>query len=181
MASKNVAIPYALALLEVATDAGALPAVRKELSAFAGLVEASEELRIVLTNPTVDAVTRKAIVGAMAKRGRYSKLTTNFLSLLADKRRLNAIGDIASEFTRRADKRSGILHGTVETAVQLSPAQRTQLKSAVEKLTGKKVQLEESVNPTLIGGMRLRVEGQLYDSSLRTHFENVRDTILQEI
>ena len=181
MAIRKVAVPYAKALLDVAVDQGVLSKVRGELTDFAWSVRRSEDLRVIITNPTIASKDRRAVVNAVASQMHMTQLTRNFLNLLVDKGRINFIVDIAELFRSLADKKAGIVRAEVESAVALTLEQQTQLKSALELRTKKRVLLDARVNPELIAGVRVRVEGRLYDGSVKRHFENLRDAILQDL
>ena len=174
-------MPYAKAFLEVAVAQGVLSKVRGELTDFAWSVRRSEDLRVVITDPTIAPTGRRAVVNAVAEKMQMTQLTRNFLNLLVDKGRIAYVVDIAELFRNLADKKAGIVRAEVETAVELSLQQQSQLKSALELRTKKRVLLDTRVNPELIAGIAVRVEGKLYDGSVKRHFENLRDAILQDL
>lgn len=181
MAIRKVALPYAKALLQVAIAQNVLEKVRDELTDFAWNVRRFDDLKIVISNPTISQEDRRVVVNKIASKMRISLLTKNFLNLLIDKGRITHIVDITEIFCALADKEAGIVKAVVESATELTLQQQTNLKSALERRTQKRILLHTKINPSLIAGICVRVEGKLYDGSVKKHLENLREAILSEL
>jgi F-type H+-transporting ATPase subunit delta len=172
----SVAATYAEALYEAAVDAGALDRVTEEVTAFAEAVAASDELRGALESPEVDAEPKKAVIGALADE--VHPLTLNFLRVLIDRRRLQELPDAAEALRDRVDRAEGRLEVEAVTALPLPPDLRERIVARVREQTGAaEVQLTESVDPDIVGGLVLRVGGVVVDGSLRQRIEGLRRTL----
>lgn len=177
MSQASVATPYARALLEVAIDRKLLPAIRREMAALTKLVETSSDLRVVLANPTITETERARVVEELGRRLNLTRELLHFLLILSQKRRLARFLDVAREFERQADVHDGLVRAEVRASVALDAPQRVKLSKALEQATGRRVVLECIVDPSLIGGMRVKVDGRVYDASLRTQLEQLRASI----
>lgn len=181
MALSPVATPYALALLDLAVDQGTLPAVRAQLEKLADAVRQSRDLQIAFGNPTISTAERKRVVEALAGLLALSPTTRNFLYVLAEKGRLGALGDIATAFGRLADERTGAARAEVVSSAPLTSEQLSRLTAALADKTGKTVTLSNAVDPALLGGIRVAVDGKVYDTSVATQLRKLREAILSDL
>lgn len=177
--TKDIAQRYAGAWLEAASETGALEAVRGEITALEDLCRDSE--------PFVDFVTDKAIPGEVKQRilgelfdGRIRDITLNFLYLLVSRRRERFLPEILAACREILDDWDGVVNADVASAVALSAGQEGDLKSELEAYTGKRVRMKTSVNPDLIGGFVVRVGDQVFDSSLATQLQRVRQSLVRK-
>ena len=176
-----VAIPYATALLDLAVDEGTTTAIRQQLNRLLEVERASKELRMTFSNPTLTVGERVAIVRGLVGPLGLSRTTQNFLYILAEKGRLGALADIVRVFNTLADERTGVVRTEVVSSTPVTEGQLIRLKSALGKLTGKTVQLETRVDPNLIGGLQIHVDGKVYDTSIATQLQKLRETILSSL
>src|SRR6185295_6157407 len=95
-------------------------------------------------------------------------LTRNFLAVLADHRRLDQLAPIAEHYQRLVDDALGRVRARIVSAAEMSADEETALTTVIERLTGKKVVAERSIDPELLGGVTVEVGGKVYDGSLRT-------------
>jgi F-type H+-transporting ATPase subunit delta len=175
MVNVSVARRYARALLDVAAEAKAVDRVADQLTALAGAIEGSDELRDVLQNPAYTRTTRRAVLESVAKSAHASDPALhNLLMLLIDRDRTRYLADIARIFRTLADARAGRVRGQVTSAVALSKDALAHLSKALEKVTQRNVVLEARVDPGLIGGVSAQVGSVLYDGSIRTQLEEMR-------
>ena len=175
------AIPYATALLELAVEQGTTNAVRQQLNRLRDVLAGSKELRVAFSNPTLTVEERVAVVRALVGPLGLSRTTQNFLFVLAEKGRLGALEDIVRVFNTLADERTGVVRTEVVSSVPVTGGQLMRLKSALAKLTGKTVQLETRVDEDLIGGLQIHVDGKVYDTSIATQLQKLRETILSSL
>ena len=176
-----VATRYAKALLELGIDQGKIEAYQTQLSQFAQLVDESADLRNVIINPSVRLSERKAIIDAIAVKLRYDPMVKNFISLLLDKGRLALIREIALAFEEEVDLHLGNLRATVVSAEALADAEVDAVRRAIVRMTGKTVLLDTEVDPSLIGGVVTKIGSVVYDGSIRTQLESLRDQVLAEV
>ena len=181
MANAPVAGRYAQALFELGVEKDQVEELGEALQQMKGLFEQSAELRGVLLNPAIKLSERRKVIEAVAQRANWPKLFTNFLLLLLDKDRLRHVSDMATSYGRKMDERLGRARADVTSAVQLSDADLEKLRARLGTLTGKDVILSTDVDEELIGGVIARVGGTIYDGSVRTRLQRMRESILKEV
>lgn len=181
MATTPVARRYARALLELGIEYKNLDKLNEQLSALGRAYSANADLSSVLLNPSIKLEERRSIVRAIAAKYTLEPLLINFALLLMDKDRFRQIPAIAEEFARLVDEQKGNIRADVTSASQLSPIQQNELKKALAAMTGKNVLLETAVDPSLIGGAVTRVGDVVYDGSVRTQLQKMREAILKEV
>jgi F-type H+-transporting ATPase subunit delta len=176
-----IAQSWSKALLELVVAAGELAQTRTQLTELAHQVSQSEDLRTVFSNPTITVGERKKVVQELAVGSGWSRTMKNFMLLLTDRRRLGAVGAIAASFEGLADKHEGIVRARVSVASELTDTQMSSLVEALAKLTGKRVEVETQLEPSLVGGMRVNVDGKVYDTTVRAQLDGLRQSILKEL
>lgn len=181
MANETIANPYAQALLGLAVEQGALRPMRDQLAQVVKLLDRSAELEAVFANPTVSTEERHKVVEVIATRLALSKVLRNFLFVLSDRRRLPVLRDIEEVFQKLADKHLGVMRAEAVSSTQLSVAQMTRLKNTLSEKTGKTVLVSNTVDPDLLGGLQVKIDGRLYDASVRTRLRTLREAILQDL
>ena len=174
----SVARRYAKALMAIGVDSKKFEIYGKELDNFAALL-GNKELQDVLENPSIAMSRRKAIIEALIKRQRPSPVMRNFLLLLMDRNRISALPGICREYQALADRHAGRMRATVTSAQRLDLTTVSRLKAALEKKTGTKIILEQATDPELIGGMVTQFGSIVFDGSIRTSLEQMRDSLLQ--
>ncbi len=168
----SVATTYAEALYEASEQAGAVPQVAADVDAFAEAVGASAELRTVLENPEVDSRAKSGVAGALAGDGH--PLFANFLQVLVDRGRIGEFLDIADAFRERVARAEARLEVEAVTAVPLPVDLRDKIVESLQARTGTTVELTESVNPDVVGGLVLRVGEVVVDGSVRRRLDELR-------
>ncbi|HYM82819.1 MAG TPA: F0F1 ATP synthase subunit delta [Candidatus Dormibacteraeota bacterium] len=111
-------------------------------------------------------------------RGRVSDRLVNLVGLLVDRRGVRLLPAIADEYDRLLDAQRGILRATVTSATELSGSETTGVREKLEAMTGSRVELARQVDPTLIGGLTIRVGDRLVDASVRGRLERLRDQLM---
>ncbi|MCC6215862.1 MAG: ATP synthase F1 subunit delta [Polyangiaceae bacterium] len=173
MTDVAVAERWARAVFELGTETGQLKPLTDQLSRFAQTYAANPELRSVLDNPVVDERHRTEILSAIAQRLGLAPHAVNTVKLLAQRARLHALPDIARRLTQLADERAGVVRAQVVSAAPLGEAYVTRLAAELEKVAGKKVVIERSVDPALLGGLVARVGDHVIDGSLRSRLDRL--------
>lgn len=177
----SVAAPYATALLEIAVSQGTTNAIRQQLNRVMEVYTASTELRVAFSNPTLTVADRSAIVKGLVVPLGLARTTQNFLLVLAEKGRLVALPDIAKMFNKLADEKMGVVRAEVVSSVSVTDGQLTRLKASLAQLTGKTIQIETRVDEALIGGLQIHVDGKVYDTSIATQLQKLRESILSSL
>jgi F-type H+-transporting ATPase subunit delta len=175
-----VARRYAQALLELGVESGTLDALVEEIGTIATAMETSSDLRNALENPLVAHEAKKAVMGDLCTQIGASTTTKNALLLLVDRRRTKGVTYIAQYLRELADARKGILRAEVTTAVPLSDAYYTRLQAQLEKMTGKKVVVDKRTDATLVAGVVARIGDRIFDGSLRTRLQSLKDALLPQ-
>jgi F-type H+-transporting ATPase subunit delta len=168
----SVATTYAEALYEAAEGAGAVPQVAADVDAFAEAVDSSGELRMVLENPEIDSRAKGSAVGALAADAH--PLFANFLQVLVDRGRAGEFPEIADAFRERVARAQARLEVEAVTAVPLPDDLRARIVESLQASTGSTVELSESVDPDVVGGLVLRVGEVVVDGSVRRRLEDLR-------
>ena len=171
MTSSAVVSRYANALADVVMG-GAADGVQPsdasaQLQAFATLVQESSNLRNALISPSVSLSRKRAVILKLATEQGASRVIRNFLQLLSDHRRLDALNEIASAFSRVLDERLGFTRAEIQSAQPLRPQQQDLLLQRISQITGKNVRPTWSVNPDVLGGIVVNVGAKVYDGSVR--------------
>jgi F-type H+-transporting ATPase subunit delta len=171
-----VAKRYADALADVVTAQGS--ALRPEdavaeLRSFESALEGSAELRTALVSPAVPAGRKKAVVGRIAEALALSRVTRNFLFVLVDHRRIASLREILHLFELTIDERLGFARAEITSAGELTESQRTALDAELRKLTGSRVRMRFTVDPSLIGGVTAKIGSTVYDGSVRGHLQSL--------
>jgi len=177
MRSPAAARRYARALFSIACDEGQVDTIRSELIALSAAFAENEELRNVIFRPLHPGAERRAVLKRVCVRIGSSPAVGNFCSFLVDQRRVVDFEAIRLAYEDLADREAGRTRARVTSASALTAEQRERLCRALAARTGKQVELEESVDPALLGGAVAQVGGLVFDGSLRTQLEQLRTTL----
>jgi F-type H+-transporting ATPase subunit delta len=168
---------YAKALFAVCKENGKFDEYNDALQGLNEIFASDSGLADSLTNPLYPMdVREKVMEGVVASMG-VDKVMGNFLNLLVEKKRAGVFPEIAEEFQIMVDDEKNVSHGSVVSAVELSDALQASVQATLEKLTGKKVKLTTSVDPSIIGGIVAKVGDLELDGSIRTQLASLKDSI----
>ena len=165
----SAASPYAAALYDVAADAGATDAVERDLRALAEAVSGDPGLVIVLENPAIAMETKRAILHEMGEGA--SPLVLQTVDVLIDHRRLDILADVANAFSERYRSERNALAVHLTTAVPIDEATAQHLEQQLGAATGSSISMERTVDPSILGGVVLRVRDRVVDASLRRRLD----------
>jgi F-type H+-transporting ATPase subunit delta len=178
MVTGSLARRYAKALIEIGIKQQSYDALGKELDRMADTVKSSPELRNVLENPIFAIEKRRHILDELARRLALSKMVRNFVMLLLDKGRISYLPDIARTYRGLVDEQAGRVRATVVSARPLDPALEQRLRNALEKQSGKVVILDKKEDPSIVGGIMTQLGDVLYDGTVKTQLEQLREQLL---
>lgn len=176
----GVAGRYATALFELASEAGAIDAVKADLDRFNALIAESEDLKRLVRSAVFTSEDQEKAIAVLVERAGFSTLAANFLKTVAKNRRLFAIEGIVRAFDALVSQAKGEIVAEVAVAQPLSDAHADTLKQALDALTGKQVKLAVTVDPSLLGGLKVKIGSRLVDASLRTKLNSIR-TAMKEV
>ena len=171
---EGVAGRYASALFDIAKESSKVSEVEADLVKFQGLLDISSDLTNMVRSPVIAAKDQATALSAVLDKAGISGLAGNFFKMIAANRRLFAVHDIIKAFRAVAAKERGEITAGVTSAVALTEAQTNDLKQALKATVGKDVTLNASVDPSLLGGLIVKVGSRMVDSSLRTKLQNLK-------
>jgi F-type H+-transporting ATPase subunit delta len=170
----GVAGRYASALYELAAQENALVAVEGDLSKFELLMGMSPDLTNMVKSPVISAEEQVKALTALLPKAGLGALTSNFLKVVAGNRRLFAVPGMISAFRSLAAKGRGEVTAMVSSATALSDAQIAELKATLKASVGKDVTLDTHVDPSLLGGLVVKLGSRMIDNSLKTKLSNLK-------
>jgi F-type H+-transporting ATPase subunit delta len=179
--SSNIAKRYAQAFFEIAGEEKRYGEFYGELGRFSSILRENRSLSEFLANPIFDQPDKKAVVETILEKIQISPLTANFLKLLVDKRRIDILSDIEGRYRELMDNALKKVRVTVKTAFPLAGELSDRLQKGLEDLTGREVEMTVVEDPSLLGGIVVRVGDTLYDGSIRTQLNNIRNLLGEEI
>ncbi len=169
---------YARAIFQLAREEHREEELGQELNRF---VEAynNSPLKTVLNNPAFSVQGRKNVAVQVAKSLDLNPLTIRFLSLLLERDRLDSLSSIAVHYHRYLDETKGRVQARVVSPAPLGEATLEKLRKTFQTIRGKLVILKEETDPGLVGGVLIELEGKVYDGSIRTQLERMKESIEQ--
>ena len=170
----GVAGRYASALFELANEQNRLDEVDRDLGKFQSMLDASSDLKRLVNSPAFAAEDQQRAMRAVMDWAAIGATTGNFLGVVARNRRLFAAEDIIKTFPGLLARHRGEVAAEVKSAVALSEQQLAALKSKLKSTFGKDVRLDTHVDPSLLGGLVVKIGSRMFDSSLRTKLSNLK-------
>lgn len=168
---------YAKALFTVGKEKTTFEEYNQILQGVAELYVSNPEVVDALTNPLYPVDIKEKVMDGMIKSMGVDRIMGNFLRLLVQKKRTEILPEIAEEFQVMVDDEKNISHGNVISAIELSADLQANVQATLEKLTGKKVKLTTSVDPSIIGGIIAKVGDLVLDGSIKTQLAGLKDSI----
>lgn len=169
-----VAGRYATALFELATDEGAVETVSRDFAALKSLLAESLELSRLVRAPVFSAEQQRIGMDAVLQRMDAAPLTRRFVLTLAKKRRLSMLREIIDAYEHLIAEQKGEISAEVTAARPLSGEEAEELKRVLKQRLGHDARLSTRVDPSLLGGLVVKVGSRMIDSSLRTKLESLR-------
>jgi len=169
---------YAKALMDLARRDGIIAEIGAQLLQHQALLQANTNLQKALENPGVDIQVKTGIMTTIFERTQPAPLLRNFLLLLMHKGRLPQLDAICTQYERMASDELRRVVAQVTTAVEMDAQQRQVVTQKIAAATQKDVQLEAHVDPTLIGGLVVRVNNVILDGSVRGQLTRMRKALI---
>lgn len=179
MISSAIVERYARAIFELGVESGQLTQLTEQVRRFAETYAGSRELRMVAENPLVPDEQRDAVLKEVGARLGLGELAVNAVRLLAQRRRLSALPDVAKRLGGLADEKAGIVRAKVVSAAPLSEDFYTKLAQKLEAKTRMKVVIEREQDPSLIAGVVTKIGDNTIDGSLKGRLQALERTLLQ--
>jgi F-type H+-transporting ATPase subunit delta len=165
---------YATALFELALESKAVDQVQSDLKAFDALIASSPDLTRLVRSPVFSADEQAKALVAILDKGGVKGIAANFLRVIAANRRLFAVSEIIRGFNALVAKHKGEVTAEVTVADTLSDARMDEIRAALKQVTGKDVQIDVTVDPSIIGGLKVKVGSRMVDASLRTKLNSIK-------
>ncbi|HEX4956361.1 MAG TPA: ATP synthase F1 subunit delta [Thermoanaerobaculia bacterium] len=163
---------YARSLYWLAAERGVTEGLLEELAGLAGLLEERSDLAAFFGSPLARSESRQSVIENLF-RGKFSDLLVDALQVMNRKGRLELLPAVAEVYRDELRRASGVVDVRVTTAVPLGAGSTERLRSAADRLTGKKCHLIEEVDPSLLGGMVLRIDDHKLDYSVARNLEKL--------
>ena len=181
MTARGSATRYARALFDVAAKEHVDPhLVHQDLLGFTTLVSGHETLQRALMNPAVPGAQKRAVVEALlARAGQLNPILGKLLLLLAERDRLTLLPELAAAFDRRMMEHRQVVRARLATAVELPADRVAALKDGLAQATGRDVQLETRVDPSLVGGAVAQIGSTVYDGSVTTQLRKLKQALIE--
>jgi F-type H+-transporting ATPase subunit delta len=167
---------YAQGIFDIARAEGALESVENELFQFSQLFQDNEQLREKLTDQSLPVEKRQAIVEDLLGQ-KASILTVNLISFLVGTGRARELPEIVDRLVQRAAAERQREVAEVRSAIMLDAEQQRRLTEALEKSTGKQIELKVIQDPSVIGGIVARVGDTVIDGTVRRRLEQLRESL----
>jgi|O1111metagenome_2_1110795.scaffolds.fasta_scaffold06315_2 F-type H+-transporting ATPase subunit delta len=164
---------YAASLFEVGVEENCLDTLWEELSALNDIFCQNPEFLKLLAAPILAHEEKARIIGSTFE-GKVSVYALNFVRILADKGRIAQFSQVVAAFQKLYNKHNNIQDVTAVTAVPLKPELALKLQKRLEELTGKRIVLQNQVDPAILGGVVLKLDNDLIDDSVRARLEGLK-------
>ncbi len=170
----GVAQRYASSLFELALEAKSEDSIAGELTRLEAMIEESEDFKRLIVSPVFSADDQYKAISAIADKAGFTGLIGNFLRVVAKNRRLFAIPGIIRAYRAIAARHRGEVSAEVISARKLTAAQEKELAEALKGVTGKDVATNVTVDPSILGGLIVKVGSRQIDTSIRTKLSTLK-------
>jgi len=172
---------YARALFDVLLkEHGDLEKAETDLAAFAGLLSQHAVLGTTLRNPAIPVSKKKAVVQTLLDRaGSVSPVVSKMILLLAERDRLRLLPDLLRTYRDRLMDHQQVIRGEVTTAMPIDADKLRALEQGFARATGRRVVLESKVDPSIIGGVVTRLGSTVYDGSVTTQLQKMKQSLIE--
>ena len=165
---------YANAVFALAQDENAIDRVAGDFTSLKSMIAASPDLALLVRSPLLSREDQSRALKPVLEKMGASELTTKFLLLLAAKRRLAVLPAIIAAFNRQVARLKGEVEADVTSARALSERETNELRAVLKAKLGREPRLDTKVDPTLLGGLVVKVGSRMIDSSIRTKLAGIR-------
>jgi F-type H+-transporting ATPase subunit delta len=177
----GVAERYALALFSLAQEQNVTDAVAEALNNFGDLIAQNADLKRFVGSPVFSAEDQLKAVSAVLAHFGFGGITANFIKLVATKRRLFVLPEMIRAFGALNDKAKGVTKAQITVAEPLSPDHSAALEEALRQVSGgRTVKVDVNVDPSIIGGIVVKLGSRMVDASLKTKLNSLR-TRMKEV
>jgi F-type H+-transporting ATPase subunit delta len=169
--SGGVAKRYARALFEVAKERGMIDRIEAELNDIVGAIKGNADLSKILLHPHISADAKKELAKELF-HAHIAAETKNFLDIVIENGRESDLTGIAAAYVKLANEERGIADAIVTTAKPLSEAEQAELAEKFGKLINKQLRIQTVIDPSILGGVVVKIGDRLYDGSIKSKLEH---------
>jgi len=178
-ASSIVSERYALALLDLAEQGKAVDKVLDDFASLEKALEDSKDFARFIAAPLISKSQQSAVIKDISKKGKFQKMTSNFLGVLIENGRLNALPGVIASYKKKVSEKNGEVFVKVETAFKITAKQTKDLQKKIEKALGSDVSMDMQISPEIIGGMVITIGSYMIDDSVRRKLERLNATLVK--
>jgi F-type H+-transporting ATPase subunit delta len=178
--SSGIAARYATAVFELAKDASDLKNLESNVEDLGAALDASAELRDVISSPVYSRDDQANVVTAVAKKMKLMPIVSNTLALMASKRRLFVLPALVAQLRALIAEEKGEVTAEVISAKAMTKTQTDKLAKAIKSRIGKDVKIDATVDESLIGGLVVKVGSQMIDTSIRSKLSSLSN-VMKEV
>ncbi len=168
----RAAIRYAKAILEFATDANKAAAVNEDMKSIGTTINSNQELSDFLSNPIIKQEVKNAALKEVFST--VQPETNKLFDLLLENKRFEILSAISSEYSTLFDANNGVQSATVTTAIAMTPELEQQVLAKIATFSSKKITIENTVDPSIIGGFILRIGDMQYNASVANKLQELK-------
>jgi F-type H+-transporting ATPase subunit delta len=165
---------YARALFDLALETGKLDAVRADLKSLKAAWLESADLRRLATSAIISADDQAKGLVAIAAKAKFETTTRNFLGLLAQNGRARDLAAVTTGFEALYAKHAGVVAAEVVSTQELTVVQLTHIRNALRQALGKAPEITTRIDPSILGGLKVKVGSKLFDASLKTKLDQMK-------
>lgn len=182
MTNKTAGTRYARALLDVAVkEKHDLQSIEAELATFVDLFTQHPTLGKVLVNPVVPVGRKRSAVAELTGRLSTSPILAKLITLLAERDRLVLLPDVLASYRERLLDHQNVVRAEVTTAVPLAADRAKAIERGLAEVTGRTVTLATKVNASIIGGVVARIGSTVYDGSVTTQLQKMKQRLVESV
>lgn len=179
MANSRIAKRYAKALLEIAEESKKLDKITQDIQTIDSLIKISRDIQLFLKSPIIKEEKKKEIIREIFSDGKIDPVTLRFILLLVDKNREGLLHDITKAYQDLYDEKMGIVNAEVVTVIEIDEDEKKKVEQKILELTGaNKVKATYKVDPTIIGGIVIKIGDRVYDGSIRRKIYLLREQLI---
>ncbi len=180
MSIETIARRYAGALADVVMNSGDKDTIQSELKTWEQMLTENRDLHNAFHNPSINQENKEKVLELLIQKSKPTTTTANFLRILLKNDRLTEITAINEKFDSVIAERSGTVAASVTSSRELSDAEKAEMKANLVKVTGgKQINLDYKIDESIIGGAITRVGSTVYDGSVKTQLELLKQQMIK--
>lgn len=170
---------YVTAVFELAGKGTNLSQISKDFAVIENTLSKNSSFSKMANSPIISSKEQVNAVEQIAKKAKFSKITTNFLKVVASNGRLDILPEIIEAYNDKIAEKEGEITAEITSSVKLAPAILKNIKTELEKQTKNKVIIEENIDPSIIGGLVVKIGSKMYDFSVKSQLSKMRNELKQ--